>query len=816
MRSLILCLVFSTFANGHLFASENNEETAESQAETTSNKKTTGAITGVIRDRKTGETLAGVNIIVAGTQLGAASDPDGNFQIRHLTPGTYTLMFSFIGYARTKINDLAVRAGEINDIGTIALKEEALTLETLVVTPGQFSIMGTAPLSRQTLSSQDIQNMSWAEDITRAVARLPGISSSDYSSKFTIRGGESDEVLITLDGMELYEPFHQRDYSGGLFSIVDIETIQGIELNTGGFSAEYGNRLSGVFSMRTKKPQEGQRHTSIGLSIMNARLYSDGTFAGGKGSYIFSARRGMLDLLFKVAPFAETATLDQSATPKFYDMMAKIEYKLAAKHLVSMHALHAGDQNGIEDVSDDGNFDRNNTQYGNTYGWLTLNSNYSADLSSRSILYGGYITHDRRGSFHKYEPSDKGDFLLRDQRDFSLFGLKHDWNWNVTDRLFVSGGFEAKQLRANYKYFGQLEEVRVNTAEELYSYNSTRDVSTSPSGLQLGLYLTNRFKILPKLVAEVGLRYDHSSYSKDNLWSPRAGLAFALAKNTFLRGAWGYYYQTQFLNNLDINHSNIIFDPAEMARHYVLGFEHLFANGINLRLEGYYKDLSNYSPQWQNLRDHLEIFPEARNDNARVDLNGTTSKGLELFMKYDKGGKISWWFSYALAKAEDDVATIEYDGLLIKKTGSVSRLNDQRHTIYADLNYRPNHKWHYSLSWQYYRGWPRTDYTYRYQTLPNGDLHFYPVHLEFNGAIYPAYHRLDLRINQRFDTRAGQLTVFLHLINLYNRQNLKKLDLDTRDDEGNYSLDAQGNYVPFHDDKYWFGLIPVIGTSWEF
>ena len=66
------------------------------------------------------------------------------------------------------------------------------------------------------------------------MTRLPGVSSSDFSSRFTVRGGEDDEILITLDGMPLYEPFHQRDYSGGLFSIVDIETLQGIELNTGG------------------------------------------------------------------------------------------------------------------------------------------------------------------------------------------------------------------------------------------------------------------------------------------------------------------------------------------------------------------------------------------------------------------------------------------------------------------------------------------------------------------------------------------------------------------------------------------------------
>jgi hypothetical protein len=212
----------------------------------------------------------------------------------------------------------------------------------------------------------------------------------------------------------------------------------------------------------------------------------------------------------------------------------------------------------------------------------------------------------------------------------------------------------------------------------------------------------------------------------------------------------------------------------------------------------------------------LEIFPEARNDNAQIILNGARSSGIEFFLKYDRGAKISWWLSYALAKAEDDIKSIEYDGQLTKRTGKVPRLNNQRHTVYADLNYRPNSKWHYNLSWQYYWGWPRTDYTYRYRTMDNGDLHFYAVHGVFNGETYPAYHRLDLRINRRFNFRKTKLTTFLHLINLYNRENLKKFDLDTRTDSGEYSLDENGNYVPFRDDAYWFGFIPVLGVKWEF
>lgn len=773
-----------------------------------------GTISGTVIDRASQAALPGVNVSLVGTTTGTTTDDAGRFTLRNVGAGTYTLELTMIGYRAERREGLVVGADGLVDLGVIALRRTAIPLDEIVVTPGRFSIMGSEDLSRQVLSGEDLKNMSWAEDVTRAVARLPGISSSDYSSKFTIRGGESDEVLITLDGMELYEPFHQRDFSGGLFSIVDVETIGGIELMTGGYGAEYGNRLSGVFNMRTKRPAPGQRRTLVGLSVLTARAYTDGTFAAGKGTYLVSVRRGLLDALFSAFSAIEEATIDQGSTPSFYDAMAKVDYALSPKYRLSLHALRAGDRNKIEDIEGD-NFDKNDTRYTNTYGWLTLHGTHSPRLAARTLLYAGRIDHDRNGSFQKYEPSDKGTFMLTDKRAYTLFGVKQDWNWKTSDRLLLSGGFEARRLAATYDYFSHLAELRVDANEQLFDYERTTDLALSPTGQQVGLYATGRALVLPKLVVEAGLRYDHSSHTRDDLLSPRVGAAYAFTDATILRGAWGYYYQMQFINDLDVNHGITTFRRAELARHYVLGLEHRFGSGIEVRVEGYHKDLSNYSPAWQNLRDHLEIFPEARNDNARVVRTGAESRGVELFTKYDRGGKLSWWLSYAFARAEDQVAEIEFDGLLSARTGNVPRLNDQRHTIYGDVNFRPSTAWHFNLSWTFYKGWPRTNYTYRYQTLPNGDLHFYPVHLKFNGTLYPAFHRLDLRTNRRFGLAGGTLTAYLHLINLYGRQNLKKFDLDTRTDDGAFSLDEQGNYVPVRDDKYWFGFVPVLGFSWE-
>jgi len=270
-----------------------------------------------------------------------------------------------------------------------------------------------------------------------------------------------------------------------------------------------------------------------------------------------------------------------------------------------------------------------------------------------------------------------------------------------------------------------------------------------------------------------------------------------------------------------VNHEITTFDPAELSTHYVLGLEHLFSNGITMRIEGYYKDISRVSSNYQNLRDPWEVFPEARNDEIRLDFSGATSKGVELFLKYDVGSKVSWWFSYALARAEETITNIEYAGLLDVQTGTLPRINNQEHTVYLDVNYKPTKKWNFNVSFQYYQGLPQTIYDYDFQTL-NGEngsvlpLHFFPRHLTFRGLQYPAYHRMDVRTNRMFELQNSRIVAYVHLVNVFGRENQRKFDLDVGGPTGDPIPDGSGGYIYPRDDTTWFGFLPIIGMSWEF
>lgn len=771
----------------------------------------TGRLTGTVLDAGSDRPLAGANATVDGLRAGAASDAHGRFSIGGLPAGPATLTVRYLGYDELRIDPVDVPAGGTLDLGALRLVQRPVELADVVMSPGSFSLMGPGPASRQTLGGEDLKNMSFAEDITRAVTRLPGVASNDFSSKFSVRGGEADETLITLDGMELYEPFHQRDFSGGLFSTVDIEAVESVELLTGGFAAEHGDRQSAVFALRSKQDRDGAAHRSLALSPLIARATAEGPLPGERGSYLVTARRGMLDQAFKLAGFDEQI-------PFYYDLFGKVDLQLPKGRILSLHALRAGDQTGIRDISDEAQ-DIHDTKYVSTTGWLTLRSIPNERLFSRSILYAGQADHGRHGYSNKpWEPSDKMIFRLTDERSFTRVGFKQDWDWRAAERFQLKAGFDVKRLESDYDYRTTLSDWRIHADETLFHYQDSLALKMKPSGTQLGAYASLRSRLTKVLHLESGLRVDRAPVGGERVWSPRLGLAWTIGPETALRVAWGRYWQFQSLNDFDAAHGQTAPNPAELAEHVVLGLEHRFGNGVGLRLEGYAKRMPDLATAYQNLRDPWEVFPEARNDVVRLGTDGARSRGVELFLKYDEGRRVSWWLSYSLARAEERVVSLDFDGMVGERTGWLPRAANQTHTVYADLNWRPNARWHLNLSWQYDQGVPYTDYVYRDTRLPApaDSLHFYPVHGTFRGRTTPPYHRMDLRINRHWQLKASRLTAWLHVINLYNRENLRKFDLDVRNDAEEYEVDENGDFRYFRDDKYWLTIMPVIGASWEF
>jgi hypothetical protein len=164
------------------------------------------SVTGQVLDAGTKAPVSQAEVTLSGAGLKATTDHDGRFTLLDVPPGTYSLAVTRVGYVAAQRDGVRVTPGATVTVA-IDIPRLVTLLETVTVTPGAFSFMDTGSGTRQTMSREDIESVpQLGEDIFRAVNRLPGLSSGDYSAHFSIRGGRHDETLIQLDGLELCEP----------------------------------------------------------------------------------------------------------------------------------------------------------------------------------------------------------------------------------------------------------------------------------------------------------------------------------------------------------------------------------------------------------------------------------------------------------------------------------------------------------------------------------------------------------------------------------------------------------------------------------
>ena len=200
---------------------------------------TTGKIAGRVIDKKTGETLVGVTILLLDTKMGAASDIDGNYFIINIPPGVYQVKASLIGYAPVLTKNVRVSIDQTTRID-IEMEEQAVQVSDIVVTAEK-------PIVRKDLTSTEAKvsgdkiAMLPLEDVQSVVNLQAGVVDGHF------RGGRSNEVKYLIDGVSVNDAF-----SGTSALEAEVNSIQEIEVLTGTFNAEYGEALSGVVNQVTK------------------------------------------------------------------------------------------------------------------------------------------------------------------------------------------------------------------------------------------------------------------------------------------------------------------------------------------------------------------------------------------------------------------------------------------------------------------------------------------------------------------------------------------------------------------------------------
>ncbi len=725
-----------------------------------------------------------------------ATDSEGHFKLRAVPEGSYRVIAALPGFAVGEVSIELSRESPPQEV-LIRLQAAEVTLDSIDVV-GSYSIGRDAPARASAVTAEELRELPhFGDDIVRAITVLPGVTSNDASAEFNVRGSLAREVRYEIDGLEIFEPYHLKDYQG-IFSIIDPEMLGGVDLFTGGFPVEYGDRSAGVLDLETFSPAD--RAHEVGISLLNAWGSTRGRWEDG--SYFASVRRGWLDLVLEIVGDEEEENeVRRGSGPTYWDALSKVSFDLGPKQDWTVQALLSSDSNDeFEREREEGGFEEESTDssYGNYYLWTRHTAFLGQTGLLESMLSIGQVDRDRQAQ----EESPSRNFEIRDVRDLEILQGRQDLSWQLGDDHLLKGGWEARRYEAEYDYFNELALIDV-VASAFGVQPITRFAGTFESD-HLGLYLADRWQVTPRFVVEAGARWDRHSLTDEDHVSPRINGLFSFGRGWRGRFAWGHFHQSQRPNELQVEDGETTFFGAERAEHRMVGLERTFKTQTaswEVSLEVYQRLIEDVRPRFENVFQTFVLNPETANDRILIAPDSAEARGAEFFLNRRGGGTFDWWINYAWSEATDAI-----DGR------DVLRATDQTHALNLGLAWRPTPRWSFNGVWIYHTGWPTTPASATVSRGRNGEPVAVPVIGALRSDRLDDYHRLDVRASRRFARKRSVLELFIDVQNLYNRRN----DAGFEVDGGSFLVDDQGNAVYRPTPEEWLGLLPSFGISWTF
>ncbi|MGE5848470.1 MAG: TonB-dependent receptor [Ignavibacteria bacterium] len=735
------------------------------------------SVYGRVLDAQTKNPIPFANILVIGTNYGAASDDQGYYQISDLPFNTYQLRASAIGYGTLTKTDVIVQPGRPAEI-VFELIEEAIQLENVTITNDYFSKNPLEVNSIKNFSYEEIRRSPGGfEDVIRALSILPGVAQADAGrNDLIVRGGAPSENLYLIDGIEVsnINHFGTQGASGGSLSYINLDFVRETSFSTGGFSVLNGDKLSSVLSIKLRDGREDRIGGKATVSASQFGVNLEGPVSG-KSNFIFSARRSYLDFIFKAADF--------SFVPEYYDVIFKADINPHTNDAFTF--LFIGAFDNVKFFND-----TEEQRYDNSRILGSDQVQYVSGISYRHLIHKGFLNFTLSRNYIDFnsmqsDPQLNPIFLNNSLEEENSF--RAEVVYILSDKAEINIGGSAKLIEADYDI---LFPFFITTFGDTLPVTNLK---TNNNYQKFAAYFNYNRILFDILNFNLGIRGDvFTALNKKFELSPRLSLSYKLTDITNINFSTGIYHQSPSYIWLEAFESNKNLEMINVNQ-FVLGFDHRISADALVKLEGFYKDYSNYPAS--EIRRYLVLANTGAGYGGSED--NFSSFGLEPLV--DEGKGKSRGVELSIQKKLSDVPYYGLLSITYSKTDYIPLDEIERPGTY-DQNwlfnltggYKIDEYWEVSMRFRFASGRPYTPFN------PDGTQSV----INYNTRRLKSAHSLDIRLDKRWYFSGWTLITYLDIQNIYNRKNSTSVRWDSQEQRV--------------DETSSIGILPSIGISAEF
>lgn len=593
--------------------------------------------------------------------------------------------------------------------------------------------------TRRTLEQQQLTTTAGTRgDAFRAVEVMPGVARTQFGTNPgppLLRGSPSSESVVFLDGGQLPLLYH----FGGLTSFFNSHLLESVTLYPGNFSARYGRAAGGAIEAKVRDPRSDAPHVMLELSAIDSFVLTEGP-VGERTSIALAARRSNVD------PFVDALISDDStavvAAPVYWDYQAILAHRFNDAHKLRVVLYGGGDAFELhfgeavaEDPSLAGDFDSSISAH---RAQLELQSQLSDVVEQQLMVSAG---------------SAPGRGQLGDVRyDYSSWeaNARAEWSFLLAPSLRLDAGLDVQALAVEFLYEGPTPAPDEGVPPQgTLASDSGILVDSRIDALRPAVYAELSLRPIPNLLLVPGVRIDHTTDAGGaTTIDPRLSSRLSVGASTTFKAALGYYSQPPQYWEVFPGFGNPEANPFRTLQTSA-GVEQALGERVRIDVDSFYK-------HWQ---DRIIGTPGGAPPGY---INGGTGDayGFELLLDVLATDACRTQLAYTLSRSTrkdgGDAETRLFD-------------DDQTHNLSLLLSGDLGSGWQLGARFRYVTGNPYSQVRGTAYDASNDT--YRPLYSGVNDARNPAFHQLDVRVDKLWELGPVNLTTYLEVMNIYNRQN---------------------------------------------